>query len=66
MEALLSITIVILGLILIPTVSLLCYIAYKIGYKKGRYNLSKEEESLVIDFYREHKDFFENYKEERK
>ena len=34
MEALLSITIVILGLILIPVISLLCYIAYKIGYKK--------------------------------
>lgn len=66
MDALISIMTVILGLILIPIISLLCYISYKIGYRKGRYDLSKEEESLVIDFYREHKDFFENYKEERK
>lgn len=66
MDALISIMTVILGLILIPIISLLCYITYKIGYRKGRYDLSKEEESLVIDFYREHKDFFENYKEERK
>lgn len=65
MEALISITVVILGLILIPVISLLCYIAYKIGYKKGRYDLSKEEERMVIDFYREHKPFFEKYKEER-
>ena len=66
MEALISITVVILGLILIPIISLLCYISFKLGYKKGRYDLSKEEESMVIDFYREHKEFFENYKEERK
>lgn len=65
MDALISIMTVILGLILIPIISLLCYISYKIGYRKGRYDLSKEEESLVIDFYREHKDFFEKYKEER-
>lgn len=66
MEALISITVVILGLILIPIISLLCYISFKLGYKKGRYDLSKEEESMVIDFYREHKEFFDQYKEERK
>ena len=66
MEALISITVVILGLILIPVISLLCYISFKLGYKKGRYDLSKENEEAVIDFYREHKSFFEQYKEERK